>query len=317
MPKYNITKLNFLEVPLDTSGRRGMSAEVSLSLVNSYPITLDIPPLTFDVMVSGCDEDDDYIRLADAVTGVIHVAPHSDIDVEVGGIVRDLPKPLLQTCTNTKSSPLDILLGNYIHGNETTVYVRGSSSSDGETPEWISSIISSITVPVPFPGKTFDNVIKNFSLTDTKFKMPNPFAEPGSSGSNPEISSTIVVTAGLPQDMNFSMNVTGVKATANIYYKETRFLGVLNLTKWQLAESERLEGLPGEAAALRIKAQIRNAPIDIKDNDVFTDVLSELFFGSKDVELRVDALVDVLVTTVLGDLTIKGMPAGGKIPVKR
>jgi hypothetical protein len=316
IPKYNITRLNFEEVPIDTNGRRGMAAEVSISLVNSYPVTLDIPPLAFDILVAGCDNDAENIRLADATTGTIHVEPHSDIAVEAGGIIRELPKPLLQTCSHSESSPLDILLGNYIHGNETTVYVKGSQSPERDTPEWITSILSSIEVPVPFPGHTFDNLIKNFSLTDTKFKMPNPFAEPGSSGSNPEISGTIVVTAGLPTEMNFGINVTGVRANADVYYKEGK-LGRLDLEKWQPAESERLEPKDGESAALRIKSQIENAPLDITDEDVFTDVISALLFGEDTIMLKVVALVDVQVSTVLGPVIVKAMPAEGVVPVKR
>jgi hypothetical protein len=316
IPQYNITRLNFEEVPLDTTGRRGMAAEVSLSLVNGYPITLDVPPLAFDILVPGCDDADENIRLADAVTGTIHVEPHSDIIVDVGGIVRELPKPLLQTCSHSKSSPLDILLGNYIHGNETTIFVRGSQSPDKDTPEWISSIISAITIPVPFPGHTFDNLIKNFSLTDTKFKMPNPFSEPGSAGSNPEISGTIVVTAGLPEEMNFGINVTRVRANADVFYKGEK-LGVLNLKTWQPAESERLDAKNGESAALRIKSLIKNAPLDITDDDVFTDVISALLFGDETIMLKIVALVDVEVSTVLGELIVKEMPAEGVVPVKR
>lgn len=293
-----------------------MAADVSLSVVNNYPIKLEVPPLAFDILVPGCDVDDENIRLADATTNTISIEPKSDVIVDVGGIVRELPKPLLQTCFSTKSSPLDILLGNYIHGNETTIFVRGSKMPLGGTPEWITSIISSVTVPVPFPGHTFDNLIRNFSLTDTKFKMPNPWAEPGSSGSNPEISGTIVVTAGLPDEMNFGINVTRVRAKADVFYKGDK-LGVLDLKKWQPAESERIEPTNGTDAALRIKSRIQNAPIDITDEDVFTDVLSQLLFGGETVMLKIVALVDVEVSTVLGKLVIKEMPAEGVVPVKR
>jgi hypothetical protein len=316
IPGYNITRLNFREVPIDLAGQRGMAADVSLSLVNEYPIHLDIPPLAFDILVPGCGVDDPKIRFADATTDTIHVQPHSDVTVDVGGIVRELSKPLLQACSDSKSSPLDILLGNYIHGNETTIFVQGSSSPISGTPDWIANIISSIAVPVPFPGHTFDNIIKNFSLTDTNFKMPNPFAQPGSSGSNPEISGTIVVTASLPDEMNFGINVTRVRANADVFYKGDK-LGVLDLKKWQPAKSKHIKPSNGQDAALRITSRINNAPLNITDEDVFTDVLSELLFGDDNVMLKIAALVDVEVSTVLGKLVIKDMPAEGVVPVKR
>ncbi len=315
LPKYNITRLNFREVPVSTDGRRGMAADVSLSLVNSYPIKLTIPPLGFDILVPNCAADDPYIGLADATTGVIHVEPYSEVTVDVGGVVRDLPEPLLQTCPHSHSSPLDLLLGDYIRGNDTTIYVRGSNAPDTDTPEWITKIISSVTVPVPFPGRTFDNLIKNFSLTDTDFNLPDPFALPGSEDAKPQISGTIVVIAGLPKEMNFGLNVTGVRATADVYYKDKKF-GVLNLRKWQKARSELIEPVGGEAASLRIESRIDDAPLEISDNDVFSGVISAIFLGSH-VTLKIKALVDVKVSTVLGELIVKDMPAEGVVPVKR
>ncbi|KAM3074732.1 hypothetical protein ACMFMG_008152 [Clarireedia jacksonii] len=315
IPEYNITRINFREVPLSDDGRRGMAADVSLSLVNSYPIKLSIPPLDFDILVPNCAADEPYIRLADATTGTINIEPHSDVAVDVGGIVREVPKSLLQTCPHSKSSPLDLLLGDYIHGNDTTIFVRGSDAPTSETPKWITDIISSVTVPVPFPGHTFDKLIKNFSLTDTHFSLPDPFAEPGTDEANPRISGNILVLAGLPKEMNFGINVTNVRATADVFYKGDK-LGILDLKKWQDAQSERVDLGNGDDAALKIQSRIKNAPLEITDDDVFTDVMTALFLGGKGVMLKVQALVEVKISTVLGDFTIKDLPAEGVVPVK-
>lgn len=291
-----------------------MAADVSLSVVNSYPIKLTIPALGFNILVPNCNDDDPYIRLADATTASIDVEPYSDVIIDVGGIIRELPHDLLQTCPHSKSSPLDLLLGDYIHGNDTTIFVQGSNPPDSDTPDWITKIISSVTVPVPFPGHTFDGLIRNFSLTDTHFALPDPWAEPGSDESNPQISANIVVIAGLPKEMNFGINVTAVKATADVFYKGKK-LGELNLKKWQAAESERIES--DNEAQLRITSEMKDVPLNITDDDVFTDVLSALMFGGKTVMLKIETLVDIKLSTVLGELTIKEMPAEGVVPVKR
>ncbi|TVY73459.1 hypothetical protein LSUE1_G003340 [Lachnellula suecica] len=314
IPEYNITRLNFREVPISLTGRRGMAAEVSLSLINDYPVKFTIPPLGFDILVPNCGDDDPYIRLADATTAPINIEPKSEVNVDVGGIVRELPKTLVDTCPNSHSSPLDTLLGQYIKGNDTTIFVRGAEAPDDQTPEWITKIISSVTVPVPFPGKTFDNLIKNFSLTDTHFSLPDPSAEPGSDEENPQISGKIVVIAGLPKEMNFGINVTGVRATAQVYYKGKK-LGNLNLRHWQDAESKRIEPHDGgDDASLKITSQVKNAPLQVTDDNVFTDVLQAIIFGGSGVNLKIEALVKVKVDTVLGELVIKDLPAEGNIP---
>ncbi|TEY43635.1 hypothetical protein BOTCAL_0366g00100 [Botryotinia calthae] len=313
IPKYNITRLNFKEIPLSKDGHRGMAAEVSLSLVNSYPIRLSIPPLRFDILVSNCAADEPHIQLADATTDNVVIEPYSDVTLDVAGIVRDLPESLLQTCPNSNSSPLDLLLSDYIHGNDTTIFVRGSNSPSPDTPDWITQIISSVTVPVPFPGHTFDQLIKNFSLTNTDFSLPGPFAEPGTPESNPRISGDIMVLAALPKEMNFSLDVSKVRASADVFYKGDK-LGVLNLQKWQEARSKRVND-KGDAS-LRIESHIKNAPLEITDEDVFGDLVADYYLGGKAVSLKIVALVEVEISTVLGNFIIKDLPAEGVIPLK-
>jgi hypothetical protein len=291
-----------------------MAADVSISVFNSYPIGLTIPPLGFDILVPNCD-DDPYIRLADATTDEINVEPHSDVTVDVGGIVRELPKSLMKTCPDSTSSPLDLLLGDYLSGNNTTVFVRGSNAPDGATPDWITHIISSVTVPVPFPGRTFDNLIKEFKLTNTSFSLPSPFADDGSDEASPRISGDILVIAGMPKEMNFGINVSRVQAIADVFYKHKK-LGILNLHEWQAAQSERIEPKDGEAATLKIESHIEKAPLVIKDQEVFEDVIAAYYLGTG-VKLEIKALIDIEVSTVLGEFVIKEMPADAVVPIKR
>jgi hypothetical protein len=292
-----------------------MAADVSLSLVNSFPIKLAIPPVSFDILVSNCGLDEDLIPLADATTDIVEIRPYAEVDVGVGGLIREIPELLMRTCPDSDSSPLDLLLGDYIHGNDVTVFVRGSRTPSPETPDWISVLAASVTVPVPFPGKTFDKHIRNFSLTDTQLSLPNPFAEPGSEEADPQISGNIVVIAGLPKEMNFAINVTRVRANATVSYKGEDF-GIINLRNWQAAESERIEPKDGEEAGIEIKSRIEDAPLNITDDDIFSDVLQGILFGST-VNLTIVALVQVEVSTVLGIFTIKDLPAKGVVPVKR
>lgn len=311
IPEYNITRLNFRDVAIPPDGKSGVAADVSLSLFNNYPVDFAVPPLGFDILVQGCGKDEPYIRLADATTAAINVRPYSDVHVDVGGVVREVPETLVRACPDSHNSPLDLLLGDYIKGNDATIYVRGSNSPSPDTPDWMSKLTSSVTVPVPFPGHSFDKVIRSFSLNDTHFTMPDYFAEPGSDAANPQISGNIIVIAGLPEEMNFGINVSRVRATADVYYKGNK-LGVLDIKKWQAAESERIE--PQD---IKITSSIKKRPLNITNQEVFAEILSTLFLGDEAVTLKIDALVSVEVQTGLGPFQIKNLSASGDFEIPR
>lgn len=315
MPKYNITKLNFHEVELPNA-ERGMEADVFLVLANEYPVTFAVPPLGFDILVQGCSPEEPYIRLADATTQQIQVEPKKDVEVHVAGYIQQIPETLLATCPQTEKSPLDALLGDYIRGDETTIFVRGSNPPPGETPDWITDLIKSVTLPVPFPGKTFEGMIRNFSLADVHFSLPNPFASPNEPEASPRISATVKAIVGLPKEMNFPIEVPRVRADADVFYHDKK-LGRLDLNQWQKANSTRIEAHNDTEAGLAVESVVKNAPLNITDDDVFSDLVSDMVFGGKSVTLGVKANVDVETETALGKFVVRDIPAEGKVFVKR
>jgi len=316
MPEYNITRLNFNEQPIPGQSNV-MAAEVSITSFNAYPLSLDVPPLGFELLLPGCSPADASISVAVATTGPVAVRAHAAVVVNAQALIRGLPDTLTQLCPNSDSSPLDMLFKKYLNGETATVLVRGQKGPVDDTPEWLADILSSITVPVPFPGRSFENLIRSFSLLDVHFKLPDPTAEPDDPSSNPRVSGTILVLAGLPAEMNFSLNVTSVRSTADVFYKGDK-LGELDLKEWQEANSTQIPATDeDQEATLKIQSRINDAPLNVTDADVFTEVIQALIFGGKEIMLSVQALVDVKVQTILGELVVKAVPAEGKIPVKR
>jgi hypothetical protein len=315
LPEYNITRLNFKETPVPGESE-AMAAEVSITAFNAYPVSVDVPELAFEILVPGCNPVDPSILVALATTSRVAVRPHADVVVDAHGLIKELPDLLTRVCPNSDSSPLDMLLKKYLDGESAAVFVRGQKQPAGDTPDWLADILSSVTVPVPFPGRTFDSLIRSFSLTDVNFKMPDPDADPNDPSSNPRVSGTILVLAGLPSEMNFSLNVTNVRADADVFYRGDK-LGELDLKQWQDANSTQIPATEESEATLKIQSRINDAPLNVTDSDVLTDVIQALIFGGREVMLTVKALVDVKVQTILGELVVKAVPAEGKIPVKR
>lgn len=314
MPKYKIERLNFHDIPVDGSGRKAVAADVSIVAHNDYPVELEIPALGFEVLVPNCDSSQPSIGVAEASTKPIHIRANADVTADAEGVIREIPESLTRTCPNSELSPLDYFMERYLHGEDARVFVRGKKLNNTDTPEWIGDILESITVPIEFPGRSFDNFIRNFSLTDVNFKLPDPFADADDPNGDPRVSGTAEVIAALPSELNLDLGVSKIRANADLFY-EKRKLGELNLHEWQNAKSTKLEG-DGEDL-LNITSRVVDAPITITDGDVFSDVMQKLLFGDEDLILDISADVDVKVTTVLGILTVKKVPAEGKIPIKR
>lgn len=300
-----------------------MGAEVSLTSFNRYPVSLDVPELGFEILVPGCSAYDPRILVAQAETSPVAVRPNEEVVVNAHGLIRELPDSLVTTCPGSASSPLDMFFKKYLDGEAATIFVRGQkpkhelrATSAPNTPEWLADIISSITVPIAFPGRSFDNLIRNFSLTDVHFTLPDPLAEPGDPDADPKVSGTIEVEAALPSEMNFSLDVNKVRANADVFYRKNK-LGELDLSTWQDATSKQIPGKDSKESILQIRSRIEDAPLNVTDADVLTDVIQALLFGGKEVVLSVKALVDVKVQAILGQLVVKGVPAEGAIPLKR
>ncbi|KAI4202225.1 MAG: hypothetical protein LQ350_002740 [Teloschistes chrysophthalmus] len=314
IPQYKIGRLQFSEAVLN--GDKGMLANVSLAVRNEFPVEFEVPRLSFDILVPGCLTNDNFLVLAEATTAEVPIKPKTNVDVKVSGFARQLPKTLITACPDTQTSPIDRLLRSYIEGKETLVYVRGSSTPSPGTPEWVTDFIRDVVVPVPFPGHEFKDLIRNFTLANVHFGLPDPFADQKSPKSKPRISATVKALIGLPEEIRFPIDVARVRADSDVFF-EGKKLGDLDLSKWQHANSTRTV-LPDddEGEGLLVQSIVKDAPLEITDDDVFADVVQALLFGDKPVILGVKANVDVETETVLGKFVVRSIPAQGKVFVK-
>ncbi|EMC97474.1 hypothetical protein BAUCODRAFT_33191 [Baudoinia panamericana UAMH 10762] len=314
IPAYDFKKLNVREIDLPRGGK-GMAADVSLLVQNDYPIDFTVPPMAFNILVDNCQKTDPYIKLANAETHDIYIHPKQKVELNATGIVHRIPDLLTQDCPDSNKSPLDILLGKYLHGKQNTIYVQGSASPQLNTPRWVTDLISDLTVPVPLPGKTLGHLIKNFSLTDTHFSMPDPFAEPDTPEGNPTLSANVRALIALPGEMNFNFSVSRVRADAEIFYKGNK-LGKLDLRRWQPASSQRVGTSGHSGPTLMVRSSVKDAPLHITNETVLTEVIQDLVFRHKPVLMHIQADVDVEMKTALGELTVRKIPAEGQVPIK-
>ena len=315
MPQYKIDRLDFEEASLPEL-QGGMRADVSLTITNEYPVALTIPPLSFDILTPDCSVEEPKILLANTRTEEIEVVPRENIVVNLRGLIQKFPETVIKTCPNTQKSPLDLLLGDYIRGTETTIYVRGSESPATNTPQWITELLQAVVIPLPFLSHTLDNLIRDFSFTDVHMGLPDPFANPDLPQSHPRLSATVKALVNLPKGINFPISVDKVRANASVYYHHKK-IGFFDLERWQTANSTRIEADREKPAVLAIDSIVKDAPLSVTDSTAFAELARALVFGGKDIALGVKAQVDVETETVLGKFVVRDLPAAGKVFVKR
>jgi hypothetical protein len=312
-PEFEIEELNFTEY--GPPGKpTGVVAEASIFIMNDYPLEFDVPPLQFDILVPNCLPHEDHLQLGQARTATTRILPREYLIVNVTGMIQQLPKYLTQACPGSNSSPLDSLLGSYLEGKDTIIFVRGSGVQDPSTPGWITSLIKDTTVPFPLAGRPFDSLIRNFSLADVHFGLPDPLADPNTPDSQPMVSAAVKALVGLPKEMNFDLDIDRVRADADVFYHGKK-LGKLDLHKWQEARTSRVNDT-SRGPELLVESKVKNAPLQITDDDLFTEIVEALVFGGKGAVLGVEAAVDVHTATVLGEFVVREIPASGQVFIK-
>ncbi|POS86060.1 hypothetical protein EPUL_003745 [Erysiphe pulchra] len=265
IPHYNIDKLNFNEISIPSSGINGLAIDASVFIDYNQIIELDIPALRFEILVQGCGVGN-FIQLISIRTDFTHLYPRLGSLFQVKGIITELPQPLLQTCPESELSPLENLISNYVHGNNVTVLIRGSNSPSQRVPDWISEIFSKIRVPLTLPSHKYHGLIRNFTISDINFKLPDLFAEPDSDKASPKLSGHLEAIADIPKEINFNMSVSQARASVDVLYKESKF-GELDLHEWQKVNSHARR-------PLRFR---ENVSVGLEEQNIFDDIPPEKF----------------------------------------
>ena len=306
LPEFNMTRA------IAYDGQDGsVGIDVCINALFDFPLTFTVPPLGFEVLVPNCLPGEPYISVASATTGEIQLLPRSYTTVEAYGFFKHLPNELVTACPGQKSSPLDILLLNYIHGQPTTVHVRGANTPSPDTPAWVADLLKSITIPLPITGHSLGNLVKNFTMKDVHLSLPNPMADPDTPEAQPKISALVETLIKVPEQMNFQVDVPHVRAEADILYRGKK-LGFLNLHKWRDSNSTLLD----DDHALSVDFRMKDVPVQVTDDDTLADVISDMLFGKGPVQLTIVATVDAQVSTRLGRFVLRKIPADGSFAVK-
>jgi hypothetical protein len=292
LPPFNISQLDVKD-----GKSKGLTGSALLKVLLQSPVDLDVPSISVDVLIDGCERD--KILLATGHNAPLHLDTKAkSIQVRAMGKVEHLPKEAMVMCQETRRSPLDRLMQQYLAGNETRVYVRGSAPMPGDS-SWLQRIASRVMLPIDLPGSQTDQFARDIELADVKFNIGGFFRQ-----EKPKISGNIKATIDIPEGIDVKVDINSVKLLADLIFKGRKFATMAS-PDWSPASSTFVE-----TTELHVQAQLRDVPVTITDNDVFSSVVSALLGGN--VLMDVAGTVDVKVRTGLGELQPRGLPLVAK-----
>ncbi|ODQ52900.1 hypothetical protein SAICODRAFT_71330 [Saitoella complicata NRRL Y-17804] len=283
-----------LSDPADDTNGIEVSADAHMR--NPSPVGLTVPSLDWQILLPRCSPEE-LVELSKTTTPSIPIVPEKDVELHLSAHVPRLDPALTAVCDGRNTSSMDDFLLTYLAGNATTVYIRGVPSSN--TPAWMSRVLESLTLPVPFPGHKAENMIKNFQMSNVKLSI---------AAGIPLVSAVIEVTVGLPSEMQLGVNVTKVRASMVDLYDGPDKFGRLEMKDFAPAISRR-----DDEGDVVVKTDISNVPFEVTDGVVFRGIMRSVIFGGKDVVIGMQGSVDAGIESGMGDFVVRNLPAVGEI----
>lgn len=210
---------------------------------------------------------------------------------------------------------METFLSTYLHGNSSTVSIRGSAfgpddppgkpSPPSNTPAWLRKALQSVTLSMPFPGASETNLIQSLELSNLKIDF-TPAGEPLVSGD-------VVVMLHMPREMNFALNVTEI--LPDVYFYPTAnsndpFARLAPNTP-SPAHTIRLD----QSGQFRVESRLSKAPFSVLQQDEFEKFVEQVFNGRAG-RVFIRGTARAHVASAFGELDVRGLNFTGVIDTK-
>uniref|UniRef100_A0A060T1I5 ARAD1C16764p n=1 Tax=Blastobotrys adeninivorans TaxID=409370 RepID=A0A060T1I5_BLAAD len=308
-PEFDVTVGNVSMLPGSESNGMDVSTDVHVDVKDAGPLAgfqASIPSLNWELMVAGCDEDK-VITVSDGGTAPFEIDFSSSgprrLDVTVQSGIDQLPPDLITPCAGSNKSPLDKFVGNYLAGADNFVTIRGSKHQDAGLPSWLSSLLRGLSYSFAFAGKQEgDNLINKIEFNGFKVDL---FGHGWSR--TPRVSAVVTITLNTPEgltiDRGVDLRAIKVKGDVALFEVENRQkFAYLQLPDWTDCNTTI-----NDDNNYVVQFGIDSVPIQVVNEGVFGSVVRQLMFEGS-VPVWVEALVDSMLSTPLGQVTLTDIP---------
>ncbi|OWB54832.1 hypothetical protein B5S28_g689 [[Candida] boidinii] len=306
---------------------------ITKKLINFVPKlpVLKIPDLKFELNLYGCSKEelvqvselsikdlkfdfncDSGSLLSDSQCTPINFEIESRTDEDI------INNKLSKTCeSNNNDTVLDNFINDIKDNGVVNFNIQGESI-DGSYGEFFNNLINKIDIPVNYKIDKLnviinDKILKNVTMEDINFDFNN---DDGSG--MPMINGALKIFIRLPYFITLDLvKVDDLKGFANLTYTGEKFSDI-SINNWQNATTTLISKDDNDDFynLILIESKLEKMTLNITDLDLFQIIVGQvLTIGS--VPIDINALIDILVDSILGNIELDGIPGSGSTTISR
>ncbi|CDK27582.1 unnamed protein product [Kuraishia capsulata CBS 1993] len=273
----------------------------------NIPLGFFVPSVNWKLLLNDCN-DLPTIPVLEFSTGKMELSSTNPLNFGVSASVGSLPDSVNVRCDD-KKSPLTRFLSSAV--DDSLVKFTVSASKDNKFPVMVNRILEKMTVPVSFGLDVKDklgSLLKNVTMEDIAFQFMDPSNEP-------TIDGNLKIFLSVPRFLRTDVNVTDIRGTADLLYESSKF-GEINLKHWKPATTDVLDDDEENEKnyLVLIQAQLEHVILVLTDIPLFEKIVQKVL-GSGSVDVDIDALVDLLVSSFIGQLTVEKVNGKGSASI--
>ncbi|QPG76779.1 hypothetical protein FOA43_004173 [Brettanomyces nanus] len=261
---------------------------------------VDVPSSVWNIFINDCNGNP-KIDVASLQTSKFIIENSDEYNISCSlDFNTDLDK-LSDTCKHQDFPPLSKFVDTIVHNDTVSLLIGMDSVSS--LPSTLSSVLKEVVLPLNIPLNITDlssQVVENVTMEEMSFGLAD--------SQTPMLSGVLKVILNFKDISVEGFKVKEMKGFSNLKYQGEKF-GDVDISQWKESITKMVVSDNGDIMMI-VSCKLDNVLLDITDMTVFQEILSEVIMNGS-AHIDIEALVDVLVKSMLGTFEIDGIPGSG------
>lgn len=305
---FNERDFKVNDVTFDDNDGKGYNISFTVSVPNPVKYKLfgfDIPSLDWEILVKDC-YDKPTINLMDGpiTSQKFKLSPLDQLlSVNMTTSIDHLNPRLTEKCSfGNDGTPMSFLIDEFVNNKSLPVMVKNSKGSK-DFPGFINEFLKTFEFNIDYLSNfQTSNLIHNVSLDNLNFQFQN------GDTNKPVINGDINIYIKPPYKIQ-SFGISKIKGVPSLYHQGLEF-GKINLNEWHDCTNVEMDDL------LFVKFTLNQEELEITNRRVFGQVINEVI-GKGSSKVFIDAILDCLVSTLLGEFEVEKIHASSESDITR